>query len=236
MQIALDWCGDGLRAALAAMVSARVSAPRAAGSQLVCNEQGHSAGSVSRGCVEVAVIEAAGEVMRSGAPALLKYGLSDERAFAVGLACGGRIRVCVESLDRSMPQGMAQALDAAQRESRAVALFTPLDGSTHRLLDAAGLEQLAMTDPVLANAGCVSLRTDRAQVVPYMGRDVLVTPRNPPLRLIVIEAVHISESLCLMAKAAGYAVTVVDPHAAFLRSERFPGVALGNEPTRQSRT
>jgi xanthine dehydrogenase accessory factor len=133
-----------------------------------------------------------------------------------------------------MRQGMAQALLAAQRESRAVVLFTPLDGSTQRLLDAAGLELLAMTDPLLANAGSDALRTDRAQVVLYLGREVLVTPHNPPLRLIVIGAVHISEFLCPMAKLAGYAVTVVDPRAAFLRSERFAGVTLVNEWPQQA--
>jgi xanthine/CO dehydrogenase XdhC/CoxF family maturation factor len=99
LQIALDWRGAGLRVALATVVSTWGSAPRAAGSQLVCNEGGQFAGSVSGGCVEVAVIEAAGDVMRSGAPALLEYGVSDEQAFAVGLACGGRIRVYVENLD-----------------------------------------------------------------------------------------------------------------------------------------
>jgi xanthine dehydrogenase accessory factor len=97
--IALEWRGAGLRAAVATVVSTWGSAPRAAGSQLVCNERGQFAGSVSGGCVEVAVIEAAAEVMRSGAPTLLEYGVSDEQAFAVGLACGGRIRVYVEPLE-----------------------------------------------------------------------------------------------------------------------------------------
>ncbi len=75
------------------------SAPRPAGSLLVCNDAGQFAGSVSGGCVEVAVIEAATEVMRTGAPTLLEYGVSDEQAFGVGLACGGRIRVYVEALE-----------------------------------------------------------------------------------------------------------------------------------------
>jgi xanthine/CO dehydrogenase XdhC/CoxF family maturation factor len=96
---ALAWRQAGQRAALATVVSTWGSAPRPAGSQLVCNDAGQFAGSVSGGCVEVAVIEAAAEVMREGAPRVLEFGVSDELAFSVGLACGGRIRVYVEALE-----------------------------------------------------------------------------------------------------------------------------------------
>jgi xanthine/CO dehydrogenase XdhC/CoxF family maturation factor len=95
---ALAWRQTG-RAAIATVVSTWGSAPRPAGSQLVCNDAGRFAGSVSGGCVEVAVIEAAAGVMRDGAPRLLEFGVSDELAFSVGLACGGRIRVFVEALE-----------------------------------------------------------------------------------------------------------------------------------------
>jgi xanthine/CO dehydrogenase XdhC/CoxF family maturation factor len=96
---ALAWREAGQRAAVATVVSTWGSAPRPAGSQLVCNETGQFAGSVSGGCVEVAVIEAAAQVMRDGVPQVLEFGVSDELAFSVGLACGGRIRVYVEALD-----------------------------------------------------------------------------------------------------------------------------------------
>ncbi|MET0280268.1 MAG: XdhC family protein [Steroidobacteraceae bacterium] len=95
---ALAWRNAGLRAAIATVVSTWGSAPRPAGSQLVCNEAGQFAGSVSGGCVEVAVIEAAAQVMQDGAPQLLQFGVSDELALSVGLACGGHIRVYVEAL------------------------------------------------------------------------------------------------------------------------------------------
>ena len=99
LQLALSWRDAGKRAAIATVVSTWGSAPRAAGSQLVCNESGAFAGSVSGGCVEVSVLEAAADVMRTGASCLLEYGVSDEQAFSVGLACGGRIRVYVEALE-----------------------------------------------------------------------------------------------------------------------------------------
>ena len=99
LAVALAWRDAGQRVAVATVVSTWGSAPRAAGSQLVCNEQGQFAGSVSGGCVEVDVIESAASVMSTGESRLLEYGVSDELAFSVGLACGGRIRVFVEALE-----------------------------------------------------------------------------------------------------------------------------------------
>jgi xanthine/CO dehydrogenase XdhC/CoxF family maturation factor len=99
LSTALRWREAGQRVALATVVSTWGSAPRAAGSQLVYSENGQFAGSVSGGCVEIAVIEAAAEVMRTGLSQQLEFGVSDEQAWNVGLACGGRIRVFVESVD-----------------------------------------------------------------------------------------------------------------------------------------
>jgi xanthine/CO dehydrogenase XdhC/CoxF family maturation factor len=99
LAIALGWREAGRRAAIATVVSTWGSAPRPAGSLLVCNDAGQFAGSVSGGCVEIAVIEEAAEVMRTGTPKVLDYGVTDETAFSVGLACGGRIRVYVEALE-----------------------------------------------------------------------------------------------------------------------------------------
>lgn len=124
---------------------------------------------------------------------------------------------------------MARALLEARREARAVVLITPLDGSAQRLLDAPGLQLLELTDPALAAECRAALAEDRVQLFVRDEREAMISPHNPPLRLVVVGAVHISESLCSIARVAGYAVTVVDPRAAFLRPERFPGVQLLNE-------
>jgi xanthine dehydrogenase accessory factor len=121
---------------------------------------------------------------------------------------------------------MAEALLAARRAARAVVLVTPLDGSAQRLLDEPALQLLQHTDPELAAAAREALRSDRAAVLPRHDGEWLLAPHNPPLRLVVVGAVHISESLCAMARQCGYAVSVVDPRSAFLRPERFPGVEL----------
>lgn len=99
LSVARDWQDRGQSVALATVVSTWGSAPRPAGSLMVCAGDGKFAGSVSGGCVEVAVIEAAQQVVVDGRAQLLEFGVSDELAMSVGLACGGRIRVYVEALE-----------------------------------------------------------------------------------------------------------------------------------------
>lgn len=125
-----------------------------------------------------------------------------------------------------MRQGLVHALLEARGGARPVVLLTPLDGGLQRLLDDEGLSLLALTEPALAAAAREALRSDRVQVLQHAGAEMMVVPHNPPLRLIVVGAVHISETLCAMAQSAGYAVTLIDPRSAFLRAERFPGATL----------
>ena len=84
---------------LATVVATWGSSPRPAGSQLVVAEGGEFVGSVSGGCVEGGVLEAAEEILNSGVPRLLEFGVSDQKAWEVGLSCGGQIQVFVERLD-----------------------------------------------------------------------------------------------------------------------------------------
>ena len=96
---AAAWRRHGSEVALATVVSTWGSSPRPVGSKLAVNEAGQIIGSVSGGCVEGAVVETGLEVMRSGKPTLLEFGVSDEQAWEVGLACGGRICIYVERLE-----------------------------------------------------------------------------------------------------------------------------------------
>ena len=97
--LARQWLAEGRRAALATVVSTWGSSPRPAGSQLIIDGEGRFLGSVSGGCIEGAVVREALEVMEGGEPRLLEFGVSNEQAWEVGLACGGRVQVYVESLD-----------------------------------------------------------------------------------------------------------------------------------------
>jgi xanthine/CO dehydrogenase XdhC/CoxF family maturation factor len=92
------WRSEGKHVALATVVNVIGSAPRGVGAKLIVSDQGEFAGSVSGGCVENVVVETALDVLESGKPRLVKYGVSDEDAWEVGLACGGTIEVFVEPL------------------------------------------------------------------------------------------------------------------------------------------
>jgi xanthine/CO dehydrogenase XdhC/CoxF family maturation factor len=96
LRIALQWQRSGKRVALATVVKTWGSSPRPAGSMLAIAADGAFEGSVSGGCVEGAVIQAAREVIESGRHRLLEFGVTDDEAWQVGLACGGRIEILVE--------------------------------------------------------------------------------------------------------------------------------------------
>jgi xanthine/CO dehydrogenase XdhC/CoxF family maturation factor len=93
------WRSEGQRVALATVVKVWGSAPRPPGSKMAIASGGGLAGSVSGGCVEGAVVEEARTVLAGGGPKLLKFGVTDEEAWAVGLSCGGEIEVFVEALE-----------------------------------------------------------------------------------------------------------------------------------------
>jgi xanthine dehydrogenase accessory factor len=90
------WVDRGERVAIATVVGVKRSAPRAPGAKMAVNARGDVSGAVSGGCVEGAVVEAAGEVLRGSGPKLLHFGIADSEAWDVGLPCGGEIDVFVE--------------------------------------------------------------------------------------------------------------------------------------------
>jgi len=98
-ETARSWRGEGRKVALATVVKTWGSSPRPVGSQLAVDDEGRMVGSVSGGCIEGAVIHEAQATMETGAPKLLHFGIADETAWEVGLACGGEVEVFVERLD-----------------------------------------------------------------------------------------------------------------------------------------
>ncbi|MDE2581742.1 MAG: XdhC family protein [Rhodospirillales bacterium] len=95
---AARWRAEGEQVAIATVTETWGSSPRPAGSQLAVTKSGRMAGSVSGGCIEGAVADAALRTMETGAPQLLDFGVTNERAWEVGLACGGKVKVFVEAL------------------------------------------------------------------------------------------------------------------------------------------
>ena len=99
LKAAEDWRNSGREVALATVVETWGSAPRPVGSNLVIDAEGDFLGSVSGGCVEGAVVAEALDVIESGKPKMLEFGVADETAWQVGLSCGGTIRVFVEKVE-----------------------------------------------------------------------------------------------------------------------------------------
>jgi xanthine/CO dehydrogenase XdhC/CoxF family maturation factor len=99
LQTALDWKKSGRDVAIATVTSTWGSSPRPAGSQLVVDGGGAMVGSVSGGCIEGAVVREALDAIADGKPRLLDFGVTNEQAWEVGLACGGKLQVYVERLE-----------------------------------------------------------------------------------------------------------------------------------------
>jgi xanthine dehydrogenase accessory factor len=98
LDIVASWRAAGERVAIATVIDCWGSSPRPRGSRMALTETGRIAGSVSGGCVEGAVAEAAQEVFKTGIPQRLEFGITDDRAWEVGLACGGKLSVFLEFL------------------------------------------------------------------------------------------------------------------------------------------
>ena len=204
-ETALRWYREGKGAALATVVQTWGSAPRRVGSQLAISGSAEIAGSVSGGCVEGAVVAEALDAIEEGRPVLLEYGVSDGDAFAVGLACGGTIRVLVEPVGTVMPEKLLEQLVTARAARQPIAYVT-------------GLERT----PDLTTQGFTQrFRMDRSGF--EEDEETFVAIHNPPLRLIVVGAVHIAQALMPMARIAGYDPMLVDPRESFASPDRFPG-------------
>ena len=203
---ARSWRADGKGVAIATVVATWGSSPRPAGSQLIVDDKGQFVGSVSGGCIEGAVVEAALEVMGSGQPRLLEFGVTNERAWEVGLACGGRVQVYVQKLpDEKLLEGLASSRAAR----KLVVLATRLETGEQRVL---------LGD----DAEAVAAESDQSRVDDGWFQHIFA----PATRLMVVGAVHIAQSLAPMAALAGLEVTVVDPRRAWATADRFPGVTL----------
>ncbi|GKY90208.1 XdhC family protein [Sinisalibacter aestuarii] len=206
-ETALAWHRAGKEAVLATVVQTWGSAPRPVGSQLAISGAGEIQGSVSGGCVEGAVVTEALEALGDGGARLLSYGVSDETAFSVGLACGGTIRVLVEPVGAALPEAMLAEIVAARAARQPLAYVVNTESWVRRI---AG-------PPAFA----ARFRADRSGIEEDDATFVAI--HNPPLRMVIVGAVHIAQALVPMARIAGYDPVIIDPRGAFAAEHRFPG-------------
>jgi xanthine dehydrogenase accessory factor len=227
LDTAARWRAGGRRVALATVVKTWGSSPRPVGSQLAADDAGTFVGSVSGGCVESAVISEAQAILK-GAPAkLLGFGVSDEQAWEVGLACGGKVEIFVQSI-----AGQEELLAALQRvraaRKPALVAIDLADGRNTLVAEGEAAGDAGLR-AALAGHAARALEREQSGVVEHEGRGYFLHVFAPPRKLALVGAVHIAQALIPMAVAAGYDVTVIDPRSAFAAESRFPGVTMTHE-------
>lgn len=190
------------------------SAPRREGAVLLATADGRMAGSVSGGCVEASVVEAVGAAIASGEPRLLEYAVTDDKAWEVGLTCGGTLEVFVEP-------GIREDVLAAARAEETRVVASVIAGPS---LGAPSPELFRTLAPELeaVRAGGGVSRRIRAEGGATVFLEVF--PVRPTL--LIVGAVHVAEHLVPMARRLGYRVAVADAREALLTRERFPEADL----------
>jgi len=219
-----DWRAEGRRFALATVIRTWSSSPRPAGAVMAVSEGGEVLGSVSGGCVEAAVHDAALRVLDTGTPEVCRYGVSTEDAFAVGLTCGGELEVYVEPIgpDATALDALLEALHRG--EPAAYATVLGADRATHLVRPGRTTEPTGDAAPEVAELLEAPRGSgDRADVV-AVERDGLVLVQHfaAPPRMIVFGAIDFADAVARMGKFLAYRVTVCDARAVFATPARFP--------------
>lgn len=207
----------GHRVAVATVVSMTGSAPTVVGTSMAVDDTGAALGSVAGGCVEGALVDLCTSVLDGAAPGVQEYGVTDEDAFAVGLTCGGVLRVHA----RELGPADVPVLAAAARGEEAV-LVTVLDGPRSdgpptRSGTLPGTDGGGVDVPVPARSGIVRVQG------PDGGVEVFVEVASAPPRMVVYGALEFSSALAAVARVAGYRVTVCDARAVLATPRRHPG-------------
>jgi xanthine dehydrogenase accessory factor len=229
---------SGGTAGVATVVRTIKSAPRAAGAAMVVAPDGTVAGSVSGGCVEAAVYELAGEVVRTGHPQFQRYGITDDDAFAVGLTCGGIIDIFAEPVSRStFPQleTVADRIEAHVPTAVATVIAHPDPQWVGRRLvidqtTVDGTLGSTRADDAVADDARGLLGAGRTDVLTYgpdgerqgEGMEVFVASHAPRPRMLVFGAIDFAAALTRQAALLGYRITVCDARPVFATPARFP--------------
>jgi xanthine dehydrogenase accessory factor len=221
------WLAAGETAiALATVIEAWGSAPRRAGAKMAFTAGGAAiAGSVSGGCVEGAVIAAGDEVLADGRPRLLHFGVADETAWGVGLACGGEIDVYVERLDPAT-YALARAWTLAGAPG---ALVTVVGGPEELLGRRLAVTAGSVSGSLGMGLDVVAVELARQAHRPLRhtlpgGIELFIDALRPPPTLAIVGGAHIAVALAQMARLLGYRTVVIDPRRAFGSAARFPEV------------
>ncbi len=236
------WRAAGVGVGRAVVIRTFGSTPRPAGAVLLVTDDGRIAGSVSGGCVEGAAAEAVLAARKDGRQRVIRYGISDEQAWDVGLACGGTIDVLISPAVPAAAEAAARDARDGRGGGRAVVTRLPADAPSavpgpHKpgpgetpseplTVDADG--RLVGTlddvhaDEALVEAARACLRAGHSRTVEIAGTQLFIEAYPARARLVVVGAVEIARTLVRLARELGYETVVIDGRAAFATRDRFP--------------
>jgi len=238
------WRAEGADVGRAVVIRTFGSAPRPEGAVLATTADGRIAGSVSGGCVEGAAAEEIERARATGHSRVIRYGISDEQAWDVGLACGGTIDVLVEPAIRGEAVAAARAAGSASPTGTVIVTPLPADapppqhgehkpgdgGEPGPVLRVATDGKLDGTlgspeaDAALVEAALDALRRGTSRTVEVDGRQLFLEAFPVRPRLVIVGATEIARALVSIAGDLGYERIVIDARPAFAASARFPDV------------
>ena len=221
------WSDEGRRFAIARLMSSWGSAPRRPGAGMIIDDQGNVAGSVSGGCIEGAVIEAAGEVIQGDEPRELTFGIDNEKAWSIGLSCGGEVTVWIELHWKQTDPAAWRAIRNAVDASRTVIVATRIEPTRPALLavQPCGSSAGTWSDPtteVMKEIRDTYAAHTTCRVVKSGKERVFIQVVTRPDRLLIIGAGHIAVHLIALAHEVGFETVVIDPRKVFATNLRFP--------------
>jgi len=223
------WISTNTPIAIATVLQTWGSSPRRVGAKMAVTPKGQICGSVSGGCVEAAVIETALDVLKSGKPQLLHFGVTNDTAWDVGLACGGSIDIFVKPFNSAQLESIKTAIEA----NCGLAIVTVIHGPDEDL----GREMLIHGDGNIIGTlgeslGAVVIPQAREAILSGQSRrvmrarslEVFIDVIAPSPEIVIIGGVHIAIALVKLAAVLDYRVTIIDPREVFSSDERFPNV------------
>jgi xanthine dehydrogenase accessory factor len=232
------WIAQNKQIALATVIDVFHSAPRGVGAKMIISSNGEMSGSVSAGCVEGAVVAEALQVIKSGKPKKLHYGIADEQAWDVGLTCGGNIDIYLEPLQITASDAAPSLFEEIREMIQSGKMFgvaTVMEGEFigKKIMlfpngTSKGSTGNQTLDEGISLLGNTLWGKYRSELMPVMLQETSVKVFFdiflPKERMIIIGAAHIAIHLVSMAKEMGFHTIVIDPRAAFANRERFPHV------------
>ena len=199
------WLKEKRKVALATVISTWGSAPRPVGGQMAIDSNGKIIGSVSGGCIEGAVINEGINSINDGKLRIKDYGISNDMAWEVGLACGGELKILIQPLNLEDKIVYSIVENIKNREPTKL-IINCLTGSRH--IDNSIINQISSYDKI---------------------KEEFIHVIDPKPRLFIVGAVHIAQALISLAKTADFEIILIDPRDHFATKDRFPNCNIINE-------